>query len=699
MTSTVPHPQPDNALLDFSGLPRFAAFDPAQVAPAIDTLIAQARDALTRACEPSTPLTWQDFIEPLESATERLARAWGMVGHLNGVADSEVLRAAYNAALPVVTEFWTALGQDEALFARYRALRDSPQFGQLDSARQRVVINALRDFRMGGAELVSPARERFAAIQEEQAMLAQKFSENVLDATKSWSLDISDRDRLKGIPEEALEAARQEAERAGVPGWRFTLQFPSYFPVMQYAQDRAMRESMYRAYVTRASELGPIPEHDNGPVIANTLALRAEEARLLGHASYAEVSLAAKMADSPVAVMDFLRDLAARAKPSAQRDMAELQAFAARELGIESLQAWDLAWASEKLKESLYSFSDNEVKQYFQLPRVLEGLFGLIERMFEVRITGEQAETWHPDVRFYRIEREGQLIGQFYLDMFARPSKRPGAWMDDARGRRLLVTGLQTPVAYLTCNIQAPVGDRPALLSHDDVITLFHEFGHGLHHMLTRVDVLGVAGIAGVEWDAVELPSQFMENFCWEWEIVQSMSSHVDTGAPLPHGLFERMRQARNFQSGMQTLRQVEFALFDMRLHTEFGDIASADLANRVQSLLDEVRREVAVVVPPEFNRFQNSFSHIFAGGYAAGYYSYKWAEVLSADCYAAFEEEGVFNPTTGKRFLEEILSMGGSRPAIDSFRAFRGREPRIDALLRHNGMDEGEVNPMAIQA
>ena len=684
MTSTETNP-----LLDFSGLPRFAAFDPAHVAPAIALLIEQARAAVTRACDAATPATWQAFVEPLETATERLARAWGMVGHLNGVADSEALRAAYNEALPVVTEFWTELGQDMALFAKYRALHDSPEFAALDAARQRVILNALRDFRLGGAELVSPARERYADIQEEQALLAQKFSENVLDATKAWTLDINDRDRLKGIPSEALDAAREEAERAGVKGWRFTLQFPSYFPVMQYAEDRALRESLYRAYVTRASELGPDPAQDNGPVIAKTLSLRAEEAKLLGHASFAEVSLAAKMADSPAAVMSFLRDLAARAKPSAERDMKELRAFAARELGLEQLQAWDLAWASEKLKESRYSFSDNEVKQYFQLPRVLEGLFGLIERMFDVRITADQAETWHSQVRFYRIERAGQLLGQFYLDMFARASKRPGAWMDDARGRRLLATGLQTPVAYLTCNIQAPVGDRPALLSHDDVLTLFHEFGHGLHHMLTRVDVLGVAGISGVEWDAVELPSQFMENFCWEWEIVQSMSAHVDTGAALPHGLFERMKAARNFQSGMQTLRQVEFALFDMRLHAEFGDRGTSEQAGSVQQLLNEVRREVAVVLPPEFNRFQNSFSHIFAGGYAAGYYSYKWAEVLSADCYAAFEEEGVFNPQTGRRFLDEILSMGGSRPAIDSFRAFRGREPRIDALLRHNGMDE----------
>jgi oligopeptidase A len=455
---------------------------------------------------------------------------------------------------------------------------------------------------------------------------------------------------------------------------------------MQYAQDRALRETLYRAYVTRASELGANAALDNGPIISETLSMRAEEATLLGYASFADVSLVPKMAESPARVIDFLRDLAARAKPSAHRDMAELNAFASDKLGIETLMSWDLAYVSERLKEARYAFSDNEVKQYFQLPRVLEGLFGLIQRLFDVQIQAEQAEVWHPDVRFFRIERAGELIGQFYLDMYARPSKRPGAWMDDARGRKKLETGLQTPVAYLTCNVQAPIGDKPALLSHDDVITLFHEFGHGLHHMLTRIDELGVSGISGVEWDAVELPSQFMENFCWEWDIVESMSAHVETQSPLPRTLFDKMLAAKNFQSGMQTLRQVEFALFDMRLHSEWS-VADGAQPGRIQALLNEVRAEVAVTVPPEFNRFQNSFSHIFAGGYAAGYYSYKWAEVLSADCYAAFEEEGVFNPATGQRFLQEILSMGGSRPAIESFRAFRGRDPQIDALLRHNGM------------
>jgi len=676
----------DNPLLNFTGLPRFEAFSPEHIAPALDELIAQAQTAMDLAAHRDTPATWEAFASPLEAATERLGRAWGMVGHLNGVADSPELRAAYNAQLPRVTEFWTALGQNAGLFAKYKALRNAAEFAALPAARRRIVDNALRDFRLGGAELVSPHRERYAELQERQAALGQKFGENVLDATKAFTLDIDDASRLSGLPDDARAAARQEAESAGVQGWRFTLQFPSYFPVMQYAQDRALRETLYRAYVTRASELGANAALDNGPIISETLSMRAEEATLLGYPSFADVSLVPKMAESPARVIEFLRDLAARAKPSAQRDMAELNAFASDKLGIKTLMSWDLAYVSERLKEARYAFSDNEVKQYFQLPRVLEGLFGLIQRLFDVQIQAEQAQVWHPDVRFYRIERAGELIGQFYLDMYARPSKRPGAWMDDARGRKRLETGLQTPVAYLTCNVQAPIGDKPALLSHDDVITLFHEFGHGLHHMLTRIDELGVSGISGVEWDAVELPSQFMENFCWEWDIVESMTAHVDTQAPLPRALFDKMLAAKNFQSGMQTLRQVEFALFDMRLHSEWSAADGAQ-PGRIQALLNEVRTEVAVTVPPEFNRFQNSFSHIFAGGYAAGYYSYKWAEVLSADCYAAFEEEGVFNPATGQRFLQEILSMGGSRPAIESFRAFRGRDPQIDALLRHNGM------------
>ncbi|MBN9430126.1 MAG: M3 family metallopeptidase [Burkholderiales bacterium] len=690
----------DNPLLDFSGLPRFADFAPEQVAPAIDELLTQARATLAQVTDPATPTTWDAFVEPLEDATERLGRAWGIVGHLNGVADTPPLREAYNANLPKVTQFWTELSQHEALFAKYRAYAASPEYAQLPAPRRRIVDNALRDFKLGGAELVSPARERFAEIQERQAALAQKFSENVLDATNAFELIVTDEAELDGLPPDAREAAQEAASAENKQGWKFTLQFPSYLPVMQYGTHRGLRERLYRAYSTRASREAAAPAGDaalaldNTPIIDELLALRAEEAKLLGYRNFAEVSLVPKMADSPEQVMQFLRDLARRARPFAKRDMAELRRFAAEQLALTDLQSWDQAFAGEKLKEARYAFSDQTVKQYFQLPRVLAGLFGVIERLFSVRIVADQTSTWHPDVTFHRVERDGQLIGQFYLDLYARASKRPGAWMDDARSRRRRHGSLQTPVAYLTCNFQPPVGGKPALLTHDDVTTLFHEFGHGLHHLLTRIDDLGVAGISGVEWDAVELPSQFMENFCWEWDIVHSMSAHIDTGEALPRELFDKMLAAKNFQAGLQTLRQIEFALFDMRLHAEYVPGAG----HGVQALLDEVRREVAVTLLPPWNRFQNSFSHIFAGGYSAGYYSYKWAEVLSADAYAAFEEAmakadaSARVAETGRRFLDEILSVGGSRPAIDSFRAFRGRNPELDALLRHNGMVEASV-------
>ena len=678
----------DNPLLDFSGLPRFADFNPGWVEPAMDTLLAEARAALDSVCHDDTPTSWSAVVVPLESATERLSRAWGIVGHLNAVSDSAELREVYNAQLPRVTQFWTELGQDTRLHSRYKALRSSPEFATLSPARQRIIDNALRDFRLGGAELVSPARERYAEIQDRQAALSQKFSENLLDATNAFALFIDDESRLSGLPQDVRDAARAEAEADGRSGWKFTLRMPSYLPVMQYAEDRAFREQMYRAYVTRASDLGDA-SLDNAPLITETLALRHEEAELLGYAHYAQVSLEPKMASSAEEVTGFLRDLAARARRFAERDLGELRNFAADKLGLADIAAWDVAWASELLKEARYSFSEQQVKQYFQAPRVLSGMFALVERLFDLRISEEATQTWHPDVRFYRVEQKGRLIGQFYIDLYARASKRGGAWMDDARGRKRAGDTVQTPVAYLNCNFQPPVGDRPATLAHDDVITLFHEFGHGLHHLLTRVDELGVSGINGVEWDAVELPSQFMENFCWEWEVVRDMSAHVDNDEPLPRELFDRMLSARNFQAGMQTLRQVEFALFDMQLHSQARAVPDS---SAVQALLDKVREEVAVLIPPAWNRFQNSFGHIFAGGYAAGYYSYKWAEVLSADCYGAFEEVATHPEQTGQvgeRFLREILAVGGSRPAIESFKAFRGREPSPEALLRHSGMVE----------
>ena len=670
-----------NPLLSAQPLPLFDAIRPEHVTPALDVLLADAEAALETAVAPDTPADYDTLSKVLSVATERLGCAWGAVGHLKGVADTPELRAAFNENLPRITEFYTRQGADERLYAKYKAIAASPSAATLSAPRQQALSHWLRDFVLSGAELQGEAKARFAAIQEQMADLGQKFSEHVLDATDSFT-HYATTDELAGVPDDVKAATRAAAEAEGKDGHKLTLHMPVYLPVMQYADNRLLREQLYTAYVTRACEAGPA-ERDNGPVMAELLRLRQEEATLLGYPSYADVSLVPKMAESPAQVLTFLRDLARRARPYAERDLAELREFAATELGLTDLQSWDSAYASEKLKEARYAFSDQEVKQYFTEPKVLDGLFRIIETLFEVAIRPDTAPVWHPSVRFYRIERAGQLVGQFYLDPYARPGKRPGAWMDDVKGRWLRPdTGvLQTPVAHLVCNFSTPVGDKPALLTHDEVQTLFHEFGHGLHHMLTQVSELGVSGISGVEWDAVELPSQFMENFCWEWEVLKHMTAHVETGEPLPRVLFDKMTAAKNFQSGMMTLRQVEFSLLDMRLHAEPGSDA------RVQQVVDEVRDEVAVMKPPAFNRFQHTFSHIFAGGYSAGYYSYKWAELLSADAWSAFEEEGVLNPETGRRYRREILEAGGARDAIDNFKAFRGREPNIDALLRHQGM------------
>ncbi|MDR7295900.1 oligopeptidase A [Pelomonas aquatica] len=663
-----------NPLLSTAALPEFAAIQPEHVQPAITELLAAAQVALDEATRPETPADYDTLSRILDTATERLGTAWGAVGHLNAVADTPALREAYNAMLPAVTEFSTAMGANEALFAKYKAVV-AAQGPALSRPRQQVLKHAIRNFVLSGAELQGEARERYAAIQERSAELQQQFSEHVLDATDGWSY-IATAEELAGVPQDVLDATRLDDG-----GYKLTLHFPVYLPVMQYAESRALREKLYRAYVTRASDIqesGGKPEWDNTAAMREIVALRQEEAKLLGYASFAEVSLTPKMASSPAEVMTFLRDLAQRARPFAEKDLAELREFAKGQ----PIESWDVSYWSEKLKEARYAFSDQTVKQYFTAPKVVAGLFSIIERLFDVSIAEAQASVWHETVKFYEMKRGGQLIAQFYLDLYARNGKRPGAWMDEVRSRWLKPTGeQQTPVALLTCNFASPVGDKPALLTHDDVITLFHEFGHGLHHMLTQVNDLGVSGISGVEWDAVELPSQFMENFCWEWDVLQQLSGHVDSGAPLPRDLFDKMTAAKNFQSGLMTLRQIEFALFDMRLHGEPGSEAD------VQKVLDEVRAEVAVLIPPAFNRFQHSFSHVFAGGYAAGYYSYKWAELLSADAWSAFEEEGVFNAATGRRFLTEVLEQGGARDAIDNFRAFRGREPRIDALLRHQGM------------
>ncbi|MBL8436825.1 MAG: M3 family metallopeptidase [Zoogloeaceae bacterium] len=686
-----------NPLLTFTGLPPFDAIQPEHVAPAITQLLEDNRALIARLQDDQAAPTWESFVVPMTEAGENLGRAWGVVGHLHSVLDVPAWREAYNQMLPEVSRFWAEIGQNLKLFQKYKALAESAEYASLSPARQRILDHEVRDFRLSGAELPDELKPRFQAIQEELASLSAKFSENLLDSTNAFAAFVTDEAELAGLPEDAKAAARTAAEAAGQPGWKFTLHMPSYLPVLQYADHRALRERLYRAYGTRASEvLGESgqAEWDNGPLIGRILALRAEESKMLGYGSFAEVSLVPKMADSPAQALAFLRDLGAKAKPFAERDVAELRAFAKTELSLDPLQPWDTAYASEKLRQARYAFSEQEVKQYLPEPKVLAGLFGVIQQLYAVDILPDEGPTWDPSVRFFRIERDGELVGQFYLDLYARPTKKGGAWMDSARSRHRSSHGLQSPVAYLVCNFPGPVGGKPATFSHDDVQTLFHEAGHGLHHLLTRVDELAVSGIHGVEWDAVELPSQFMENFCWEWDVLSGMTGHVDTGEPLPKALFDKMIAAKNFQSGMQTVRQLEFSLFDLQLHHEVDASAGPVPMATVLGLLDAVREEVAVLVPPAWHRFPNSFSHIFAGGYAAGYYSYKWAEVLSADAFAAFEEAGegkgsLLDRDTGERFWREILAVGGSRPAIDSFKAFRGREPEVDALLRHSGMVE----------
>ncbi len=672
-----------NPLLHFSGLPKFEEVKAEHVSPAIDYLLAQARTTVENLVADTSPVTWQNFAAKLEDMEEKMGRAWSQVGHMNAVVNSPELREAYNENLSKLTDFYADLGQDERLYAKFRALRASQEFDILTTAQKKIVENELRDFRLGGAELPDDKKARFKEIQEELSKLSSKFEENVLDNTNDYALYVEDVSTLKGIPDDVLQAAAEAAKLDEKAGYKFTLHFPSYLPVLQYAENRELRETLYRAYATRASEFGK-PEWDNTPLISQILKLRQESARLLGFANYAELSVETKMAQSAKEVNDFLHDLAAKAKPYALKDKAELDDYATK-LGITDMQAWDVAYVSEKLREEKYAFSDLEVKQYFPESKVLAGLFKVVETIFGVHVNKSQASLWHEDASFYDIkDHAGKLIGQFYLDLYARNNKRGGAWMDEAITRRKVGTNLTTPVAFLTCNFSAPVGGKPALFTHDEVLTMFHEFGHGLHHMLTQVDDYGVSGIKGVEWDAVELPSQFMENFCWEWDVLRHMTAHVDTGEQLPRELFDKMVAAKNFQAGMQTVRQIEFSLFDIRLHSELDPYGSKTALD----LIEEVRDEVAVVRPPKWNRFPNNFTHIFSGGYAAGYYSYKWAEVLSADAYSMFEEDGVLSRETGQRYWQEILAQGGSRTALESFTAFRGRAPSIDALLRHNGMN-----------
>ncbi len=677
-----------NPLLDFSDLPRFDAIRAEHVGPAVDELLARARATVEAVVRVTQPPTWENVAAPLADALDELDRAWGAVHHLNAVASTPEIREAYHAGLPKVTAFSADLAQDERLYARFKALAESPAFATLDPARRALVLNELRDFRLGGAELPPPQKARLKAVEEELADLSARFDDHVLDATNAFALFVDDVARLAGVPADVIATARAAAHEDGRSGWKLTLRMPCFRPVMTYAADRALRAELHRAYATRASELGANPDWDNTPLIRRILELRREAAELLGYPDYATLALVPRMAASTREVMDFLRDLARHAKPFAEREYAELEAFAQESLAIGRLEAWDLWFASEKLKEHRHAFSDQEVRAYFPEDRVLTGLFRLTEALYGIAIRETRAPAWDPAVRFFELaDRAGAPVGRFYLDLYARPGKQGGAWMDDAIRRRSVGAGVQRPVAYLTCNFSAPIGAgaarTPATFTHDEVITLFHEFGHGLHLLLTEVDVAGVSGIGGVEWDAVELPSQFMENFCWEWDVVAPMTAHVETGAPLPRALFDRMRTAKTFQSGMDMVRQLEYGLFDMVAHSTYDPRAGLP----PQEALDAARLEVAVAPRPAYDRFMQSFLHVFAGGYAAGFYSYKWAEVLSADAFGLFEELGVLSATAGGRFRAEVLAQGGSRPAMDSFTAFRGRTPQIAALLRHNGL------------
>ena len=676
-----------NPLLDEEGLPPFAHIEAAHVEPAIDQVLADNRAEVQRLLEQEAAPDWYNFIEPLEELEDRLERTWSPVSHLHAVKDSEPLRQAYNACLPKLSDYATEMGQNEGLFRAYQQV--AANGGALAPPQRKLLENALRDFRLSGVDLPAEQKARFRRLSSELSALTARFEENLLDATQAWTRQVTDPEELAGLPESARALARQTARERGVEGWLFTLEFPSYHPVVTYADDRRLRRELYEAYVTRASDQGPqAGRFDNSAIMADILAKRHELARLLGYDNYAELSLATKMARSPDEVLGFLRDLARRARPQAERELAEVRDYAREHHGVTELEAWDIPYYSEKLRQHRYRISQEELKPWFPETRVIPGMFDLIGRLFgvEIRPSEQRVETWHPDVRFYDLfDRSGELLGHFYFDLYARPNKRGGAWMADCRSRLKTRRRQQLPVAFMTCNFTPPVEGRPALLTHEEVETLFHEFGHGLHHLLTQVDWPAISGISGVAWDAVELPSQLMENWCWERQALGLISGHFETGEPLPDELYERMVAARNFQSAMQLLRQVEFALFDFRIHLEY-DPARGD---RIQAILDEVRDEVAVVEPPPWNRFAHGFSHIFAGGYAAGYYSYKWAEVLSADAFSLFEENGVLDPETGMAFRRNILEKGGSEDAMDLFVAFRGREPDIEPLLRHSGIGE----------
>jgi len=680
-------PDSNNPLLDFSSLPRFEGIKPEHIEVGLDQVLAQNRAQIEKVASSGQTATWESFIQPLEDTDEKLDRFWSPVSHLHAVMDSDAMRKAYEACLPKLSDYSTEVSQDKRLFDGYQAVANSDEFTELSQAQKKIIENALRDFRLSGVDLEPEAKQRFKEISQELTQLTNKFEQNILDATNAWSMHVTDEKKLVGLPESALAVARQTAEQEELPGWKFTLHAPSFIPFMTYADNVQARREFYEAYTTRASDQGPHAwQWDNSDLMLQILRLRKEEAALIGFENYAEYSMATKMARDAAQAEEFLLELIPKSKPAAEKEIAELRTFAKEKFSVENLESWDLAYYSEKLRQQRYDFTQEDVRPYFPVDKVLRGMFEVVGRLFGISVqAADNVQQWHKDVQFFDIKDESSALrGQFYVDLYARPHKRGGAWMADCISRKRISDGkVQTPVAFLTCNFTPPVGDKPALLTHDEVTTLFHEFGHGLHHMLTRIDYVSVAGISGVAWDAVELPSQFLENWCWEREALDIISGHVDTGEPLPDELLTKMRAAKNFQAAMQMVRQLEFSIFDLRLHSGFD----ADDDMSIQQLLDSVRDEVAVVKPPAFNRFQHSFSHIFAGGYAAGYYSYKWAEVLSADAFSKFEEDGIFNADTGRSFLGNILEKGGSQEPMELFVAFRGREPTVDALLRHSGL------------
>lgn len=686
----------DNPLLRDFTLPPFGDIKPEHVEPAIDYLLRHNREGVERLLDSAEQPDWKSFVEPIEVMEDRLNRTWSPVSHMNSVVNSDELRDAYNACLPKLAAYAVEMGQNQRLFAAYQRVLESDE--NLDSAQRKMLQNIVRDFHLSGVDLPPESKQRFREISELLSTLSSKFEHNLLDATNSWSKLFTDPGLLAGLPRSALDLAKQAAEQRQLEGWLLTLEFPSYYPVMTYADDRELRYEVYRAYVTRASNQGTFdPKWDNADIMEQLLSLRHEQAQLLGYDNYAERSLVKKMAGSTQEVLEFLEDLARRSRPQAQREFEQLREFARTEYGVEKIEAWDVAYYAEKLRQRRYNITQEELKPYFPEGRVIAGLFAVVKRLFDIDITERPGvDSWHPDARFFEIrDAAGMLCGQFYLDLYARRNKRGGAWMDECVVRFRRSGSLHLPVAYLTCNFSPPLGGKPALFTHDEVLTLFHEFGHGLHHLLTKIDHPGVAGINGVPWDAVELPSQFLENWCWEREALELICGHYETSAPIPDALYQRMIAAKNFQSAMQMVRQLEFAIFDFRLYLEY----EPSRGGRIEELLNEVRSQVSVVLPPSWNRFANGFTHIFSGGYAAGYYSYKWAEVLSADAFSLFEERGVFDSGAGMAFKSNILEKGGSEEAMDLFVAFRGRKPQVDSLLRHSGIENSAAHAAQQQA